>query len=1171
MPGAAAAKPTASSSAAPAPAALTGAALARRRAERENSADAEDPGPAEGTGAPPKAAPRPGATAGRRPEAVAGAPAAAKPPPARRPSLKPAKADEPAATPKRRAVSSASAARLASDGTGSTAPRTPVTLADRRKGATPAPAATPTPAPAEPDTAEAARKGNFTSVKDVIKHIEAIGQQRLGKLNDSASAVQTAGKKGVFRIKMAARTLAEAYVTALGEMRTALATELGGAFARCERAIARVPEGPLGATTFLAEARAALEAAKEEAAREALVRRGRRAAKRRAAAKLSGGGDDAAGEEDAEEEAEDAAASLESIEDATSLAERVRDRRAAEIDAACRALVGGYTSRRLRAVVSATALAPAVAAALSSIRTAQATELGPLLEKVRSAVLRVRAELTGARRAFLQTAGAMVLGEGEAFDAAMAREVEEWSEWRSKREEANAQAAEAARAKAEAEGKAPEPEAAAPAAPAAGAAGRHRRTSSAVGTGRDRSSSSSSSVSRGGTRRGDAAGAGGEGGDDEDEEEEPEEEAVLLGTCGAGGSVVLGRDGRPLRSAADVDAGSAASPAFLKARRKVSPAARRAAWYGRDVVTDVALGTTGGEAGPADAPEGADEAPPAAAAPAPSAASLLGGTPAKRDRAQKDALVATIRAAETTALSRARELVAGGGVFPSLFAVAAYARAVARSRAAQLSASQSSVRALFSRFRGRASAQAGVLGEEAARATQAIATVQDAALSDTLDVVRTCVTLLGGFKLSEEGFTGRVNDVLGLAGDRPDGQDGPVAEDGAESRIAKPAEVVAIAERRAGARLTFLVDRQRALAAAWGRYRTRVADRSRGCAAAAAGLLLDGLARSNAAEADDVVSGIRRVLLLVPRTAAARPVVPGVDEDPAPAARRATVRLAERPWAGALPSEVAELVDVDEVALPSEFSREWVRVCARKAAEAGEAAAEEEEAILDARRAHRQRYAAPGEEDEEGEEAGAAAGGRLGKPSVTSAAVEAAAVAASAELDAGAVVDAVAADEALALAEARARDAVEAGEDEEAAAEARGAARDAARAAEAAWRTVGLTPAHVMRAAASARGSRVAHLAATAVRLQGWVRAWRLQRSTASSAMADVVADTISDFQRALDRELSLLSGRAKRAVARVERCKGDRWFLEALNGRLRAMNGEGLAEAVEASAAGSP
>ena len=97
--------------------------------------------------------------------------------------------------------------------------------------------------------------------------------------------------------------------------------------------------------------------------------------------------------------------------------------------------------------------------------------------------------------------------------------------------------------------------------------------------------------------------------------------------------------------------------------------------------------------------------------------------------------------------------------------------------------------------------------------------------------------------------------------------------------------------------------------------------------------------------------------------------------------------------------------------------------------------------------------------------------------------------------------------------------------------------------------------------------SRAALLDRKASRLQTWVRKWRSGRSLSSVTMAGVVADTIVEFQRALDRELGKLSSRAKKAVSRVEVRKGEPWFLDELNARLKAMHGAGVAEALGAAA----
>jgi predicted nucleic acid-binding Zn-ribbon protein len=141
---------------------------------------------------------------------------------------------------------------------------------------------------------------------------------------------------------------------------------------------------------------------------------------------------------------------------------------------------------------------------------------------------------------------------------------------------------------------------------------------------------------------------------------------------------------------------------------------------------------------------------------------------------------------------------------------------------------------------------------------------------------------------------------------------------------------------------------------------------------------------------------------------------------------------------------------------------------------------------------------------------------------------------------------------------------------EEAVATAREELRAAERRANAAWSAIGMSTAGVLSALDAAAAARRRHLEAIVSKLQAWVRAWRKQRSTASVAMAGVVADTIAEFQKALDRELGILTHRAKLAVGRVEKKKGEQWFLEALNERLREMNGAGVAESIAASSSGS-
>lgn len=1070
---------------------------------------------------------------------------------------------------------------------------------------------TPTASQAAADTEEQARKGNFTSVKDVIKHIETIGKQRLTKLNTSATAVQSAGQKGVFRIKTASKTLAETYVTSLSEIRGALATELEASYGRALRAIERVPEGPLGTATFLSETRSAMLRLRDAEEQGALKRRGKlAAARRKAAAKARAAGGGAESEDSATaavsaaaaaQEAEEAAIAeagtrLDSLEEARDLADAQCARRQAEIDAASLALVSGYSTAKLRAIIIATALAPAVAGAIDRMRTAQAVELGGLLETVRAAVLRVRAEVTGARRAFLQQAGASVLG-GVPFEAAVKAEVEEWQEWREKRSEARDKADVAKRAKADAE-------ASAAGASASGPGTAPRKASSS--SGKRRTSSSAESLPSGSGSSGVSEG-------------EDEEEAVLLGTCGTGGSVILGADGRPLGS--EQAAARDDRPAFLKTlKSKVAGTGardKRLSWFSSDLDVDLALGTqaavreAAGE-GEDEAFAGADAAAgreskaedgeadgEGSAAEAARARAMAARTPAKPSKDAEELAHAAARRSEMDALARAEAAATGGGVFPSLFSVTAYARAVARKRAAQLSASQSSVRALFSRFKGRMSAQASVLGEEAAKATASIATVQDAELQDTLEVVRTCVALLGGFRLSHAGFLERVNGVLGLPppGEGEAGGGGLVElADGspAERAITAPAQVIDLAEHRAGARFTFLVDKQRLLVARWRRYCRRVNERVVGCARAVADLALQRMPGAAAADLDDVADSAVRALLALPRTAVAlrgavRPARAGdgdgdaTGEDTAPAGSpglRAAKRAEARGgWTGKVPEAVLSEALGDEAALPAAFARELVAL-ARARLEGAEAEALEQRAhICRVRREHRARYTGEAlPEDAGGEELDAVA-------SVPADAAQEAAAAVLELLRGDALASADAADAAaeeasagLAAAEAEAAAArEEQGAASEAAREAAGAeadAKEALRRAQSAsakaWSQVGVSSAAVLAALDVGAAARRRHLVAMASKLQAWVRAWRAQRSVASVAMAGLVADTIAEFQRALDRELGILTHRAKLAVGRVEKKKGEQWFLDALNERLREMNGAGVAESIAASASGA-
>ncbi|KAA0175086.1 hypothetical protein FNF27_03384 [Cafeteria roenbergensis] len=762
----------------------------------------------------------------------------------------------------------------------------------------------------------------------------------------------------------------------------------------------------------------------------------------------------------------------------------------------------------------------------------------------------------------LTSVGSSLLPAGAKFEEALREHEGACSRWRKQRRDARRKAAAAARAKADAD--------AAAAGGSASGADDPTPGQPAGGAGSGAAAGGGGGSSRAQSREGDAKE------DADEDEEEQEEENVLLGSTGSGGSVAVDEAGQPKPAPQPTD--PALVPRKGRRRGAKGSADRVEAWFGAQVDVDISLG--GGGHAPSD-PAG-------------------GGTEAGEASAEA-AAAGRAHAVET----RAKEVAAAGGVFPSLFAVARLARAAARVRAAQLSASQSSVRALFSRFRGRMSAQADVLGEQAAHATESIATVQDAELADTLEVVRTCVALLGSFRLSQAGFVSRANAVLGLDADRAEGQDpfGPAGE--ARFRIKYPPEIVTLAERRAGARMGYLEERQRVLAGCWRGYTSRLGRRAAQCGHAAAGLVLDRVCSAGDRSAEEEVDSVLRLLLLTPRTPASMRGVSGPAAARLTAPRKPSLRVAAMPPAGPIPAQVAERLSADSAALPAPFAREWVLRCEAALASAEAEAAAARERVASIRRAHRRRFAGkrPGEADaaaaaeegddgdddeEEEEEEGAGGSGALTRAasvSVSADAVVAAARAALAGLGSDVLAAAHAADkESDEAAEAAAEAAAAAGVASDGEAEASGSpseeavaaaaaaskrAREAAWRASAAWVAVGLCPADVLSAARAALEARLAHLGATAVVVQRWVRRWRQQRSTASEAMAELVAATISEFQRALDRELEILSARAKKAVARVEKHKGERWFLDALNGRLKDMNGDGVAEAVAASAAG--
>jgi hypothetical protein len=906
----------------------------------------------------------------------------------------------------------------------------------------------------------------FRSVQEVIKHIEDIGKQRMETLNTSASAVQSAGKRGVFRIKLSSRTLAETYADALSDLKVALATELDQVYERAVKTTERIPEGHLGKTTFLHEATGKVKELHESEQQQALKERGKRAVARRKARPKA----DDPGESVPTWTLEEKLLPFEELEQVLELATIRRDARFAEVENARNVIAQSYLSSREGSREVASHMARCVVEAISALPGAQATELGALLEQVRSALLHLRVPFTSGRRLFLQEVGEALL-KGSTFAEAMGRVNTEWAGWRDSRQQARRKAAEAQQAQRDAEGDPVPPitttTTTTPAPPPATRVG--------ASTLRDRTKA-------GKEHHVDAVPEHDNPGGLRDDEEE----AVLLGTCGTGPSIASNDP-----EATTMPASAAAEPAFLRAlKSRKQRHGRRAVWIASELEADVALLSL-------DVVQ-----------------SLLaadgGGLLAKLASSEPGA--ETLRRTHWSKLERLAAEQAGlPNRFPSLFAVAAFARAIARSRAAQLSASQSNVRALFSRFRGRMSAQAGVLGEEAAKATLSITQVQDSELPDTLDVVRTTVTLLKGFKLSNLTFVERVNATLGLGT--------ASSADGFESvaPVEVPEDIITIAEKRAEDRMGFLIRSQQVMCRAWRGYCTRVERRVRLCAEGVVRLSLTGIPNASLGELDPIIDTATRLLLAMPRSHVA---MRGVPSHPYEGPRKG--------WTGPIPADVLNAIETDKQTLPPGAVCVWAQGVGASPEAEQEAADAARLLWLKRRREWQHRF------DPKAGDSAIADEVDVFTPERTVFLVhqQCALSVNESQMLAASTAEAAATDFASRVATNRL------------------------------WAEMGVSPASLLELLRACKEIRVGELSDRAHFIQRWFRRRRGELDTGARAMADLVADTILDFQRALDRELNILTSRARSAVARVQRKDTEGAFLEALNSRMAELARERAAEA---------
>lgn len=288
----------------------------------------------------------------------------------------------------------------------------------RKASTAKAPAPVTSPAPIkppsrpDPDSQKAARKereaarggagtgedekGAFGSVAQVVQHIETLKTSRLKKLNDSSMVVQDAGKKGVARIKLQAKALAETFTGHIQALSTAMPREAKAIFERARKCAGRVPTGPLGAKTFVDTATAQLDQMKQkEAALHAKAARGGK----------TGGAASTLLDRTHEEQTEASEAEklpLPSIEAAVAFAQFRLKLRINQIMRAKRTLLTAYRRVRDATVAQAEAVGVVAAEGIRDIAGAEAPSLPAVAHRVRVATGLVRRRFSSARGRFLE-------------------------------------------------------------------------------------------------------------------------------------------------------------------------------------------------------------------------------------------------------------------------------------------------------------------------------------------------------------------------------------------------------------------------------------------------------------------------------------------------------------------------------------------------------------------------------------------------------------------------------------------------------------------------------------------------------------------------------------------------------------------------------------------------
>lgn len=299
----------------------------------------------------------------------------------------------------------------------------------KKSAAAPAPVASPPPIqpPARPDPASevGARKerevargggggfaaeegGTFGSVAQVVQHIETLKSSRLKKLNDSSKVVQDAGKKGVARIKLQAKALAETFTGHVQALSSAMPREAKAIFERARKSASRVPTGPLGAKTFVDTASDQLDQMKrKESALHAKAARG---------GKVGGAASTLLDRTHAEqtEAAEAEKLPLVSIDAAVRFAEFRLKLRINQIMRAKQTLLNAYRRVRDATIVQALTLGHVAADAIAGLAQADAVGLPRVADRVRIATGLVRRRFSSARGKFLETVSA---GLGAQHDA----------------------------------------------------------------------------------------------------------------------------------------------------------------------------------------------------------------------------------------------------------------------------------------------------------------------------------------------------------------------------------------------------------------------------------------------------------------------------------------------------------------------------------------------------------------------------------------------------------------------------------------------------------------------------------------------------------------------------------------------------------------------------------